>query len=121
MKRKHNNLINKMKKLLLVSCLLLGSCANQQPPTIQHPGAVNAFDNYAYDTLRIEEKALLEAKAHLSTTPLIVPAYNAAKEQYNTTIAAYKTYHLALVAGQNPDNSALAAQITELVAKVLAL
>jgi hypothetical protein len=107
-----------VKKLFFISILFLSSCAK---PTVQHPGALNSFDNNAYDTLRVEEKTLLSIKADLPTTPLLTPAYNLAKEQYNTTIAAYKTYHLALQAGSNPDTTALSAAITDLVARVAAI
>lgn len=97
------------------SLLLSSGCAKG---VVQHPGAVNSFDNGAYDTLRIEEAALLKAKSSLASTPQITVAYNAAKAQYNLTLPLYKTYHLALVAGQNPDTTALSAAIADLVAKV---
>lgn len=104
-----------MRKTFLIVALFLVGCAKG---VVQHPGAVNSFDNAVYDTLRIEEAALLSAKASLSTTPQITPAYNLAKEQYNTTIQLYKVYHLAAVAGTNPDTTALSASISSLVAKV---
>ncbi len=99
-----------MTKLLLIAALLLSSCAQ---PVIQHPGAVNSFDNYAYDTLRVEEIALNKAKADtvVQNNPTLKAAYELAKTQYNTTITAYKTYHL----------SALAASIAELVLRVTKL
>ncbi len=109
-----------MTKLLLIAALLLSSCAQ---PVIQHPGAVNSFDNYAYDTLRVEEIALNKAKADtvVQNNPTLKAAYELAKTQYNTTITAYKTYHLSAVAGSNPDTTALAASIAELVLRVTKL
>lgn len=109
-----------MKKPLgsiLVFIFLIG-CGHA---VVQHPGAVNSFDNNAYDTLRIEEAALLSAKASLATSPQISTAYTAAKEQYNITIVLYKTYHLAAVAGKNPSSTELSASIADLVAKIAAI
>lgn len=104
-----------MKKLFFIPILLLSSCA---PPTVQHPGALNSFDNYAYDTLRVEEVALNSAKVNLANFPALLPTFNIIKIQYNDTIAAYKVYHLALQAGKNPDTAALDLNIKDLVVKI---
>jgi len=107
-----------MRKLIFISFLFLYGCGQA---VIQHPGAVNSFDNYAYDTLRVEEKTLLDIKSKLPTTTELTPLYDVAKQQYNTTISAYKVYHLTAVAGSNPDQTALNQQIIDLVAKVAAI
>lgn len=104
-----------MKKLLFISVLLLGSCGKA---VVTHPGALNSFDNYAYDTLRVEEVALNTAKAEIPKFPALQGAYDSIKIQYNDTIAAYKVYHLALKAGGNPDTTQLDFNIKELIVKV---
>ena len=105
-----------MKKTLLLSAILfLGSCGHA---VVQHPGALNSFDNYAYDTLRVEEVALNQAKTTLPQFPALQKSFDTIKVQYNDTIAAYKVYHLALLAGKNPDTAALDLSIKDLIVKV---
>ena len=107
-----------MRKILFVSILLLASCGKA---TVQHPGAFNSFDNYAYDTLIVEQAALNRAKASISKFPGIKTSLNIAIDEYNTSMAAYKVYHLALQAGKNPDTTSLRGQIDDLIGKVAAI
>ena len=107
-----------MRKLLFVSILLLASCGKA---TVQHPGALNSFDNYAYDTLIVEQAALNQAKSLVTQFPSIKAPLNLAITEYNTTMIAYKAYHLALQAGKNPEQTGLSASINDLVTKVAAI
>lgn len=107
-----------MKKLLLISILFLSACVR---PTVQHPGALNSFDNSAYDTLIVEQAAINQAKTLVKDFPAIKAPLNVAVQEYDTTMAAYKVYHLALAAGKNPDVTLIASSIQDLVVKVAAI
>lgn len=108
-----------MKSLLLILAIsLISSCASAP---VQHPGALNSFDNTAYDTLISEQAAINQAKTTIAQYPQMKATLNAAIDQYNITENAYKVYHTALVQGTKPDQAALQAQINLLVTNVAML
>lgn len=108
------------RKLILLFALLLPvtlvSCGHG---AVQHPGAVNAFDSNAYDSLVTAQAAIEQAKTNLP--PQFKTQLNQVIAGYNTAMNAYKTYHSASVQGTAPDPAALQAQIDQLVASVAAL
>src|SRR6266568_9100127 len=83
----------------IIALLLIASvgCAKLglQKATI-HPGAISNLDSYAYDILIVEQDAIGTAKAQYDSSqlpPSAKPALNAAIDQYNIAIAAWKIYH----------------------------
>ena len=74
-----------------VGCAKLGL----QKPAM-HPGAISNLDSWAYDILIVEQDAIGTAKAQYDSSQLPPSAkvpLNAAIDQYNIAIAAWKTYH----------------------------
>ncbi len=104
-------------KIVFVSFLLLNGCM----ATVQHPGAINSTDNAMYDALITEQAAINQALTQIGQFPKLKPALNIVIEQYDTSMAAYKVYHVALTQGTNPDPTILQKQINDLIANVAAL
>lgn len=77
---------------LCVTPIITTSCATG---TAQHPGAINAFDSQAFDTLLTIQAGIEEAKVQLANTPAAQPALTKLRAGYNTTMAAYKVWHAA--------------------------
>jgi predicted lipoprotein len=103
--------------LAVALLLILAACATTATaPT--HPGAINAFDSTAYDTLITVQASLNQAKALITTYPQFKADLNTAIAAYNAAQAAYKTYHAAGAAGST---TALQTQLQALVAQVAAL
>lgn len=107
-----------MKSLILISVILLSSCASG---TIQHPGALNSFDNFAYDSLITEQAAINQAKSEIGQFPQAKTQLNNVIVQYDTTLAAYKAYHALVAAGKNADSVQLQTAINSLITNVAAL
>ena len=72
--------------------LLLAACATTST-TPNHPGAINAFDSAAYDTLITVQASINQAKTLVGNYPQFKADLNTAIAAYNTVIAAYKVYH----------------------------
>lgn len=100
---------------VLIAAIILSACTN---PTVQHPGAINAFDNTAYDTLITEQAAIEQAKVNIAQFPQFKNQLNNVIAQYNVTMEAYKVYHNAGALG---DISSLQSKISSLVTNVAAL
>lgn len=87
----------KMKKYLaLVFVLVLGIATGCGKKVPIHTGAVSNLDSYAYDLLLVEQSAIKSARADFAAGNLPAEAkapLNAAIAQYNTTQAAWQTYH----------------------------
>ena len=102
--------------LPILAMLLIAACAKVP----LHPGAVNAFDSEAYDTLISVQAAIQSAKTQVATTPALAqykPQLDQAIAAYNTTQAAYKVYHASATPTSTPPAD-LQASITSLVAQV---
>lgn len=108
-----------IKSLILVTVLACSACTSVK--TVQHPGSLNSFDNFAYDSLITEQAAINQAKSEISKYPQAKTQLNNVITQYDTTQAAYKVYHLALVAGSSPSNTALQTSINSLITNVATL
>lgn len=77
----------------------------------QHPGAINAFDSQAYDTLLTVQAGIEAAKVQFANTPAAKEPLDKLRALYNTTMNAYKVWHS--VASVDPAaQQALANQIT---------
>ena len=74
--------------LLVVAVLSTAACAAHYKP---HPGALNAADSAAYDTLLVAEAAIDQARAENQTRPLSAQA----KEALNTLIDSYNVARTA--------------------------
>jgi hypothetical protein len=86
-----------MKRWLLTLLLIpaLG-CSYIHKTVSVHPGAISNLDSYAYDLLLAEQDAINEARAQYmgGTLPAIAKTpLNAAIEQYNVAMTAWKSYH----------------------------
>ena len=85
-------------KLLLPLLLLLTGCSYIHKTVPVHPGAISNLDSYAYDVLLAEQDAINTARAqYLGGTlpPGAKAPLNAAIDQYNVTMSAWKSYHLS--------------------------
>lgn len=93
-----------MRNAILVCVILLSmlGCAAKQGATLR-PGALNQFDQQAYDVLRTTQATLEQAAKEVVDFPAAKPAYNAAVDAYNAAQAGYKAYHAALEKGQTAD------------------
>lgn len=96
----------------LVLALFMLGCAGKAP--VKHPGAINDFDSYAFDTLLTAHGALNEAKAQAPSHPEAKELINQAIASYNSAQAAYKIYH----ASGSGDYSGLQQQLGELVKSI---
>lgn len=99
-----------MKYTVLVLLLALTGCHKAVPV---HPGAISNLDSYAYDILLVEQAAINQARAQYlgGTLPANAKApLNAAIDQYNITMSAWKSYH-ASGAGQDKLQQALNALV----------
>ena len=105
-------------KLFLCSIVFLTGCASA---VVQHPGALNSFDNFAYDSLITEQAAINQAKTEIAQFPSAKTQLNNVIDQYDATMLAYKVYHASLTQGSNPDTTALQTSINSLVANIAAL
>ncbi len=82
--------------LLVVAVLFIGACAAHYKI---HPGALNATDSAAYDTLLIAEAAIDQARAENQTHPLSAGAKDALNilvDSYNVARTAWLTYRGAI-------------------------
>src|SRR5213593_4705073 len=82
--------------LLVVAVLFIGACAAHYKI---HPGALNATDSAAYDTLLIAEAAIDQARAENQTHPLSAGAKDALNilvDSYNVARSAWLTYRGAI-------------------------
>ena len=82
--------------LLVVAVLSIGACAAHYKI---HPGALNATDSAAYDTLLIAEAAIDQARAENQTHPLSAgtkDALNILVDSYNVARTAWLTYRGAI-------------------------
>lgn len=102
----------KLPSLLLV-CVLFAGCAAR---TI-HPGAANAVDSNAYDTIFIAHNVIESTKADLSANkfpasiaPNVVTALNRLVTAYNLADQAYIAYHNAALGGTATPAQAAALQ-----------
>ena len=103
---------------VLLLCFLLASCATVTP--VPRPGAINAFDSTAYDTLISVQAAIQQAKIAVSTPGLAQykGQLNQAIAAYNTTIAAWKVYHEAGAGVTSDQTAALQTEVADLVSQV---
>lgn len=76
--------------VVLIVVLAFGGCA-KKPPI--HPGAINEFDSYAYDTLLTAQAGITEAKTQLASNPSAKEPLNQAISAYNAALATYNLYH----------------------------
>jgi len=60
---------------------------------IQHPGAINAFDDQAYSVLKDAQAAIFEAKASLAKFPAAAPTLNKLIRAYNAANEVWQLYH----------------------------
>jgi hypothetical protein len=97
----------------------LQACATTNTAPL-HPGAINAFDSAAYDTLITVQASLNQAKTLIGGFPQYKNDLNTAIAAYNVAIAAYKTYH-ATVPATSASTAALQTELTSLVNQVAAL
>ena len=96
--------------------VMLCGCAVHKPI---HPGALNAFDSQAYDTLITTQAALNQARTQIDQTPGYAkfrPEFNKTVEVFNVALAAYKTYH-----GGGGSKAAVETQLAGLGAQLGAL
>ena len=85
-------------------------------------GAYNNFDAQSYDTLLTAQAALTSLKtSSLVGQPDFKTALNQVIGIYNAAQATWQAYHTQLMAGQSPDPSAAAKQISALTAGVASL
>jgi hypothetical protein len=99
---------------LCVGLLAFSGCAAK---AAVHPGALNAADSQAYDTLIIAQAALNESKAQFAAIPEAKQPLNDAIAAYDTAEASYKVYHST----GSGDISSLNAQLGELVKAIAAI
>lgn len=88
----------KFKSLVLAAalCLPLAGCANRQPVSAPIPGAINAFDSNAFQTLATTHAFVVSVKSHADTlTPTEKAILNQLIVDLNTADAVYKVYHNA--------------------------
>jgi len=100
--------------LPIIFAIMLVGCAAQNPATVSHPGAINAFDSNAYDIL-VSTQGAIDAARPLATTAGQKAILNKAIAGYNEAKNAYLLYHSQVAAGGNVDTTALSAQLTALV------
>src|SRR5215475_9426063 len=85
-----------MKQLLLLLLLPLCGCSYIHKNVPVHPGAISSLDSYAYDVLLAEQDAINTARAQYmggTLSPAAKAPLNAAIDQYNITMSAWKSYH----------------------------
>lgn len=97
--------------LLLV---LLVGCAHN---VVLRPGALNAFDQAAYESLMMAQSSITQAKALVPQFPAMKAPLNKVIAGYNEALAAYKAYHAA----GTGDTAALDKAIADVVAQTVAL
>ncbi len=89
--------------LLVVAVLSMAACAAHYKV---HPGALNATDSVAYDTLLIAEAAIDQARAENQTHPLSAQAKDALNtliDSYNVARTAWLTYRGAIATNKPSD------------------
>ncbi len=106
-------------RLLGVLILILAGCA-KSPPVLR-PGAINQFDQAAFDTLVTVQAALETASKEIAAFPALKPELNKAIDGFNSTQIAYKAYHEAVSAGKPADQAALDTLIQNLSKSVAAI
>jgi hypothetical protein len=92
--------------------LLLAGCVKNA--TVSHPGAINAFDSNAYDSL-VTAQGAIDAAKPLAVTQAQKDVINKVIAAYNAAKSAYLLYHSQVAAGGNVDTATLQAQLTALV------
>jgi hypothetical protein len=89
--------------LFLPIVLMASGCA---PRYTVHPGALNATDSVAYDTLLIAQAAIDQARVENQTRPLsgdAKDAFNTLVRSYNVAREAWLTYRAAIAADSPSD------------------
>lgn len=107
---------------VLLLAIALSGCMKAGAPPL-HPGQVNTFDGYAYDSLITVQAALNQAKSNAAQFPQFKDELNQAIAAYNAAQTAYKTYHTAALGGTSTaaQQTALEQQIAALVTSVAKL
>lgn len=86
-----------MRKYLALVCLLsLGISSGCAKKIAVHTNAVSNLDSYAYDLLIVEQDSISQARRDFQAGNLPAEAkapLNAAIAQYDTTLAAWNSYH----------------------------
>lgn len=97
--------------LLLITYVGSVGCQKQ----VLRPGAINLTEQNIYDSLRVAQAAINDAKTRVASFPELKAALNSKViPAYNKAESAGQAYHDALKAGSAPDQSkeqALIAQI----------
>jgi hypothetical protein len=89
--------------LLVLAVLSTAACAAHYKP---HPGALNATDSVAYDTLLVAEAAIDQARVDNQTNPLpaqVKDALNTLIDSYNVARTAWLTYRGAVATNTPSD------------------
>jgi len=100
--------------LPIILALLLTGCAAQNPATVSHPGAINAFDSNTYDAL-VTAQGAIDAARPFATTAGQKAVLNKVIAAYNEAKAGYLLYHSQAAGGGTVDTTSLSAQIAALV------
>ena len=84
--------MKKLNVIILAGCLLMGTGCGRQVHAV-HPGAINAFDSYSYDTLLVAQAAIEQAKTDIAKYPNAKAPLNQAIASYNIAETSYVAYH----------------------------
>lgn len=111
-----------MRRILLALALctpvaLLTGCPS---PTTQSPAPVKPSLDLAIARALLDAQTAIEkAKGLVAGNPALKDPLNRVIAGYNAALDLYGVYHSAVVAGGNPDPSAIQAQIAQLTSAVL--
>lgn len=106
--------------LALTLCLPVGlvSCGH---PTVQTPAPPQSVDLRLARSLADAQAAIEQASLLVTAKPALKDPVNRVRAAYNVALDAYLIYHQGVVAGGNPDATAIQAQILQLTQSVTAL
>ena len=84
--------MNRWNVIILAGCLMMGTGCGRQAHAV-HPGAINAFDSYSYDTLLVAQAAIEQAKTEVAKHLNAKRPLNQAIASFNIAEASYVAYH----------------------------
>ncbi len=107
-----------MKQIALALCLCLAGCkaSTTTPPAALAPGAVNSFDQTAYQTLMTVQATLNSLSSSITNDPKLAglkAPLNQAIGDYDLALVAWQTYHAAATTA---NQAAVAAAVTKVQA-----
>ncbi len=108
----------RIEALALLLVVLLVGCAAQNPPAVNTPAAI---DLTMAKSLLVAQTAIEQSKPLVVTHPAFKDQLNQVIAGYNLAETAYLGYHQALLAGSNPDPTAIQAMVTGIMTKAQAL